>query len=63
MNETYRDPFHENTNFLDLLGESLFEKLAVAPLIPDLSATAHFKALTKKGMRIVEESDSSVVLT
>ncbi|KAJ7220964.1 hypothetical protein C8J57DRAFT_1731894 [Mycena rebaudengoi] len=66
-NEKYRDPqafpFHDNTRFLDLSGNSLFEKLTIVPLIPDLGATAHFKALAKKGVPIVKESDLSVVLT
>ncbi|KAJ7267857.1 hypothetical protein C8J57DRAFT_1325985, partial [Mycena rebaudengoi] len=65
--EKYRDPgafpFHDNTSFLDLSGESLFEKLTVIPLIPELVATAHFKALAKKGVPIVEEGDPHVVLT
>ncbi|KAJ7217544.1 hypothetical protein C8J57DRAFT_1395663 [Mycena rebaudengoi] len=66
-NEKYRDseafPFHDDTSFLDLSGKSLFEKLAVVPLMPDLCTTAHFKALAKKGVPIVKESDPSVVLT
>ncbi|KAJ7220962.1 hypothetical protein C8J57DRAFT_1393448 [Mycena rebaudengoi] len=65
--EKYRDPkafpFHDNTRFLDLSGNSLFEKLTVVPLIPDLDDTAYFKALAKKGVPIVKESDPSVVLT
>jgi hypothetical protein len=65
--EKYRDPeafpFHDDTRFLDLSGKSLFEKLTVVPLIPDLGSTAHFKALAEKGVPIVKESDPSVVLT
>ncbi|KAJ7267858.1 hypothetical protein C8J57DRAFT_1228475 [Mycena rebaudengoi] len=65
--EKYRDPkafpFHDNTRFLDLSGNSLFEKLTVVPLIPDLDATAHFKALAKKGVPIVKEGDPNAVLT
>ncbi|KAJ7220961.1 hypothetical protein C8J57DRAFT_1393443, partial [Mycena rebaudengoi] len=65
--EKYRDPeafpFHDNTSFLELSGKSLFEKLTVVALIPDLGATAHFKALAKKGVPIVNEGDPNVVLT
>ncbi|KAJ7267847.1 hypothetical protein C8J57DRAFT_1325965 [Mycena rebaudengoi] len=65
--EKYRDPeafpFHDNTSFLDLSGKSLFEKLTVVPLIPDLGSTAHFTALAKKGVPIVKEGDPHVVLT
>ncbi|KAJ7267878.1 hypothetical protein C8J57DRAFT_1228494 [Mycena rebaudengoi] len=65
--EKHRDPeafpFHDNTSFLELSGKSLFEKLTVVALIPDLGATAHFKALAKKGVPIVEEGDLNVVLT
>jgi hypothetical protein len=65
--EKYRDPeafpFHDNTRFLDLSGKSLFEKLTVVPLIPDLGVTAHFTALAKKGVPIVKEGDPHVVLT
>ncbi|KAJ7267881.1 hypothetical protein C8J57DRAFT_1469291 [Mycena rebaudengoi] len=65
--EKYRDPeafpFHDNTSFLDLSGKSLFEKLTIVPLTPDLGATAHFKALSKKGVAIVKEGVPHVVLT
>ncbi|KAJ7267832.1 hypothetical protein C8J57DRAFT_1325934 [Mycena rebaudengoi] len=65
--EKYRDPeafpFHDNTSFLDLSGKSLFEKLTIVPLIPDLGATAHFMALSRKRVPIVKEGVPHVVLT
>ncbi|KAJ7785038.1 hypothetical protein DFH07DRAFT_975462 [Mycena maculata] len=65
-NEKYLDagafPFHENTMFLELSGKSLFEKLTVVPLTPDLGARANFKALSEKGMRILDVKDPSEVL-
>ncbi|KAJ7217547.1 hypothetical protein C8J57DRAFT_1395673 [Mycena rebaudengoi] len=65
--EKHRDPeafpFHDNTSFLDLSGKSLFEKLTVVPLIPDLGSTTHLMALAKKGVPIINEGDPNVVLT
>ncbi|KAJ7785037.1 hypothetical protein DFH07DRAFT_2744 [Mycena maculata] len=65
-NEKYLDagafPFHDNTRFLGLAGKGLFEKLTVVPLTPDQGAKANFKALSGKGMRILNVRDPSVVL-
>ncbi|KAJ7483647.1 hypothetical protein FB451DRAFT_1235205 [Mycena latifolia] len=65
-NEKYSDPrafpFHDDTRFLDLSGNSLFEKLMVVPLISGLASTPHFVHLSQKGMRIVDVSEPSVVL-
>ncbi|KAF8145221.1 hypothetical protein K438DRAFT_1782159 [Mycena galopus ATCC 62051] len=54
--------FQDSTTFLDLSGASLFEKLTVVPLTPNLSATAPLKALSDKGVRFLDVNKPSVVL-
>ncbi|KAJ7040044.1 hypothetical protein C8F04DRAFT_1254499 [Mycena alexandri] len=66
-NEKYLEPgifpFHVGSRFLDLSGESLFQRLMVVPLMPGfVSTTENLIPLSKKGMQIHKFTEPNVVL-